>query len=138
MTYTESNGRVIIEHDDEAVSAVNPLPVTGTLGNVGTIYLEYQAVATVPTNTITTVLNYTNAGTTIKCQAVYGSGTANAEWFIYIDDVLKVVQRTTAAEISKAIPLYSFTMVNGVNIKVKVKHYRTATQDFECSLSYER
>jgi len=100
--------------------------------------IEYQAVTTVPTNTITTVLNFTNAGAALNCNTIFGSGTANAEWLVYIDDVLKIVQRTTAANIKLQIPMEGFILAGSANIKVKIIHYRPATQDFECSLSYER
>jgi hypothetical protein len=67
-----------------------------------------------------------------------GSGTANAEWSVYINDVLKITQRTTAASIALNLPMDNFMLANTDNIKVKVKHYRPATQDFECTLNYER
>jgi len=100
--------------------------------------LEIGSVTTVPTNTITTVLNFTNASTALNCNMIYATGTANAEWFVYINDVLKISQRTTAADIKLQIPMNGFILNNTDNIKVKVKHYRPATQDFDCSLGYTR
>ena len=101
-------------------------------------FLELQTSTTIPTNTVTTILNFTNAGDPINCNRILGSGTANAEWFIYINDTLKIIQRTTAASLALDLAMDNFILATTDNIKVKIKHYRTSTQDFECTLNYER
>jgi len=109
-----------------------------TVPGTSETYLVLGTLTTVPTNTLSTVLDFTNSGTDIKCSRILGSGTANAEWFIYINDILKIIQRTTAAEMSLNLAMDSFILANTDNIKVKLKHYRTSTQDFECTLNYGR
>ena len=101
-------------------------------------YLELGTATTVPTNTVTTILNFTNSGTAVVCNRIMGSGTANAEWFIYINDTLKIIQRTTAAQMALNLNMDQFILANTDNIKVKIQHYRTSTQDFECTLNYGR
>jgi len=103
-----------------------------------TTFLEFQTAVTVPTNTETTVLDFTNTGTAFAIEAISATGEAAGQWFIYINDVLKVQQRTTAADMNLDLNMHSFILVNTDKVTVKVEHYETATQDFACTLHYGR
>lgn len=101
-------------------------------------FLEYQNASTVPTDTTQTVLDFTNTASTFYINRFTGTGTANAEWFLFIDDVLKMVRRTTASQMTLDMPMDQFIIGHNVNVKVKVKHAESATQDFDCTMNYER
>lgn len=101
--------------------------------------IEYQEVTTVPKNTLTTVLSFTNStGNGIFINGIGGTGTARSEWQIFVDTNLKLRRRMGVAHPFIEIPLFGFFIANGSIIDIKVTHFENATQDFHADLRYSQ
>ena len=123
------------------ISDTDPMPVSiisGETTRPSSTSIEFQTISTVPTDTETTVLTFTNSGLKLYLDHIEANGTAAGEYFIYINTILKIQKRTTASEMNLDVRMYQFIIENGDTVDVKVKHYETATQEFNCSMRYER
>ena len=98
--------------------------------------IEFQEVSTVPKNTVTTVLSFTNVGSVLKLEGIGGSGTARSEWSIFINSVLKVKRRLSVAHPFIDIDMFDTQLANLDIIDVKVEHFEPATQDFDAEVRY--
>lgn len=101
-------------------------------------HIEYQAVSGVTTSSETTILSYTNSGTTLKVDAIGGTGTARAELKIYINDTLKLRRRIGVANMNMDVGMYNFRLDNGDKIDIKATHWESANQDFQMEMRYHR
>jgi len=118
-------------------TTLNPLPVLLVSEPVPTAtFIEYQTVSSVPTNTETTVLSFTVTGSSIRLSAIGGQGEAFAEWFIYINSVLKMKRRSGLTDLSVEIPMYEHKLSVGDILEVKVKHFELPTVDFTADVRY--
>jgi hypothetical protein len=137
-------GVKIFNNDGTPVSTSNRFPVDMSAGSItASIHpsetaIEHQTASTIPASTISTVLTYTNSGDLFFITHINGTGTAAGRWLVYINDVLKITKRTTAAEMNLDLPMHFFRLGNTDKIDVKVEHYSSNTRDFDCAMHYER
>jgi len=117
-------------------AANNTVVDAGSSGQ--TVSIEYQANATVPSATETTVFSFTNTGAELFIDAVGGEGSARAEWFIYIDTVLKVRRRSGVGDMNIDILKFGKSLPNGSIIDIKVIHYAKTSQSFSAEVRYSR
>jgi hypothetical protein len=91
----------------------------------------------VPTNTESNVLDFTNnTGGDIILEAIGGEATTRSEWFIYVDNVLKIKRRASTPNPNIDIDLHRIKLSDIGNIKVNVKHYISGNQKFSAELRY--
>ena len=127
----------LVDQKEHYYTSSNPIPVDIVSGSSGTQLIEFQSTTTVPGNTETTVLSFTNTlGEDLFIQRLGGTGDARSEWFIYINTILKYKRRSSVANPNLDIELHGFTLSNGDVIDIKVKHYESSTCDFECEVRY--
>lgn len=119
------------------VTSDNRLKVS-TENNPDNTSIEFQNVGSVPTNTETTVLSFTNTGNDLFIDGIGGEGNARSEWFIYVNTTLKAKRRSGVANMNIEIPMYGFKVENGDIIDIKVKHYESGTRNYNAEVRYHR
>jgi len=131
-------GRVaIFDKSDRYIDYDNPFPVQVVNSLVGfTNFIEFQEVVTVPKNVLTTVLSFTNTGVKLALDSIGGTGTARSEWFIYLNNVLKVKRRIEVANMNLNVAMHSFDMFPGDILDVKVRHPENQVQEFQCEVMF--
>ena len=101
-------------------------------------FIEPQAVTGISKDTVTTVLTFTNAGADLFIDAVGGTGSARAEWTIFINDVAKIFRRQGVAVMNLNVKMFGFKLANGDKIDIKVEHFEGGTQEFKAEVRYFR
>jgi hypothetical protein len=103
--------------------------------SVNSSVLEYASASTVPANTLTTILTYTNTGSVLWLDQLIATGQDDAEYEIVINTVTKIKYRTSEQQRTMDIqfPIAQKIAINDV-IDIKVTHWGSATRDFDASL----
>lgn len=129
----------IVDKTDRYIDSVNPFPVTVVdFNNQTNSFIEFQEALTVATGVLTTVLTFTNStGEAIFIHSVGGTASANAEWYVYINTVLKLKRRTNVSTTNWQVLLNKFKMNNGDIIDIKAIHVQGPTQDFHSEVRYD-
>ncbi|MCP4481430.1 MAG: hypothetical protein GY817_01190 [bacterium] len=85
----------------------------------------------------TEIFSFTNdTGKPLVLRGLGGESTGSGEWFVYIDDILKVKRRNTAALINIDVDFHRHELPVSKSIKVKVIHYEDDSQDYSIDLRY--
>jgi len=99
----------------------------------------FNEISTVPKDTPTTVLNFTNTGHFANADSIGGTGTARSEWRVLINSTLKIRRRMGVVNMNIEIPLHGLLVNTNDTVEVQVEHYEDDTaQDFSCDLRYHR
>lgn len=120
------------------ISSGNPLPVDISTAGSKTPSIEFQTVATVPFNTLTTVLSFTNTGADLFLEAIGGTGTARSEWILYVDNVEKLRRRIGVANMNMDVRMFDYLIPTNSVVDIKVTHFESATQSFQSEVRYYR
>lgn len=108
---------------------VRPVPDTTGPGEANVV--NQQSVTLVPSNVETTVSQYiVPAGKSFYVTSWYFSGDVNAKYFLYINDELQVVMRTTVAQISGDSHFHVIrpSASESQTVKVTVQHAASGIQ----------
>lgn len=99
--------------------------------------LEFNYLSGIVGNIETQVFQYTN-NTQIskKINLISGESNVRSEWFIYIDDVLKIKKRTSVSSPNLNVEMYEQVIPALSNIKVKMIHYENFTAEASVTLNY--
>lgn len=119
--------RVTGVDDDRRLTVKNEPEVSDVMQN---------SRAAVNANSETNVLSYIIGGTPIRIYNWMATGTAEAEYFLYIGGVKKIVHRTSAADRTVNETFPSPIEVTSGSFVVRVKHYESGAQDFDASVVY--
>jgi len=97
-------------------------------------FIQYNEVGSVIGNLETSILSYTNSGTKLYLQSVLGSGESDAEYRFYINSLLKIQKRTSAAKKNAEIPFSTpYILIVGDIIDLKVFHYMSMSRKFNAT-----
>jgi len=128
------------------LGAYAPSPYGGNMGfdarSVHNNEIHFDEELTVPANTLTTVLIFTNtiAKGFFYVDEIIGTGTSDACWEIYLSGDKKIVYRTSEQDRTMRIKFPSSWQLKRTDfVEVKVKHDDPAnagsnTNDFQVSL----
>ena len=97
----------------------------------------HQVYSGVMPNEETEIFGFTNeTGKSIFLRGIGGESTGSGEWFIYVDRIMKIKRRNTAANINIDVNFQRYELLAGKSVQVKVIHYEVEPQDYSIDLRY--
>ena len=114
---------------DSSGTVINPTKIPDS-----NVIVQDEDLA-VPSGAETTVLTYSNPGTTYYLDTVVGSGRYNAEYTVYLGGSLVMKRRTTSAVIDM-VQMFPrpLLVTNGTTVDIKVQHFAGSAREFNATI----
>jgi hypothetical protein len=123
------------------ISSLNNIEaLLGSSGSVSSSIIARDVVSTVADNALTTILSYTNTGSTLWLDKIVATGNVDGEYQVVIDTVTKFTFRTAEQQRTMDF-LFPVPIKIGIGsiIDVKVTHFNASiTGDFVASIAGHR